>query len=473
MEINAKGAADSSSGSARTAEAANVNASGTVGKRALGKAGARLIPMIALGYGMTLIDRNNISYAALEMNRDLHFSATMYGLGAGLFFLSYAVCQVPSNVLLCRYGARRWLAGIMLVWGLVATGMVWVRTPAEFYGMRLLLGMAEAGYFPGVVFYLSEWFPSAMRARAVSRFYIAWPISTVVMGMIAGALLSLQGRLGLAGWQWLFLVEGMPAVMLSLAFLAWLPDAPADAKWLTTEERVWLVGTLAEENKNLKGKTAEGEMHGAVTNGGDILHALVDARVLAMGALTFCMLICSYAYMLTAPAILQEVTGFSATKVGYLVAWMTVLGAPCMLANAAHSDRTGERYWHVIIPFALMMCGYVVAGLSHNVALVVAALTVTGLGNFVLQGPLWGVATRFFSGKRSAMGIATMNMIGILGGFIGPYWIGIARDLTGNYKLGLLTLALPSFMGGGIMLMMRQVARSKEEADPSSLRSSG
>src|ERR1700739_3507611 len=186
-----------------------------IGRSALRKASLRLIPLIGIAYGVAYTERVNISFAALQMNRDLHFTASAYGLGAGLFFLSYAACEIPSNLLLVRFGARRWIARIMLTWGLLAAGMMFVKTPVEFYAMRFVLGAAEAGFFPGVVFYLIQWFPASVRARTVSRFYVALPLSSVVMGAIAGALLGLQGRLGLAGWQWLFLAEGLPAVVLS------------------------------------------------------------------------------------------------------------------------------------------------------------------------------------------------------------------------------------------------------------------
>ncbi len=211
-----------------------------IGVSAQRKAAIRLLPIISIGYGLAYMDRINISFASLRMNSDLHFSATVYGLGAGLFFIGYALCEVPSNLLLLRFGPKRWLARIMLTWGLLAAAMMFVRTPWQFYGVRLLLGMAEAGFFPGVIYYLTLWFPAKMRARAVSRFYIALPLSSVLMGAVAGWLMGLQGTLGLAGWQWLFLVEGLPAALFSFVFLWMLPDGPMQAEWLTVEERMWL-----------------------------------------------------------------------------------------------------------------------------------------------------------------------------------------------------------------------------------------
>src|SRR3984885_4921461 len=221
-----------------------------VGRAALRKAGLRLIPLFAFGYGIAYMDRVNISFASLQMNRDLHFSASIYGLGAGLFFVSYAACEIPSNLLLYRVGARRWFARIMFTWGLLAMGMMLVKTPLQFYVMRFLLGMAEAGFFPGVIFYLAQWFPIHMRARAISRFYVSLPLASVINGAIAGPLLNLQGNAGLAGWQWLFLVEGLPGVVLSIVFLVYLPAGPAQAKWLTEDEREGIVHRL---NKDVTG----------------------------------------------------------------------------------------------------------------------------------------------------------------------------------------------------------------------------
>ena len=215
-----------------------------VGRRTLRKATWRLIPLLSVCYMVAYMDRANISFAALDMNRDLGFNAGVYGFGAGVFFVSYAMCELPSNMFLLRFGARRWIARIMLTWGVLAAAMMLVRSPASFYGLRFLLGMAEAGFFPGVLYYLSLWFPQAIRARAIGRFYVAFPLSNVVMGLIAGSLLSLNGRLGLRGWQWLFLIEALPAIALSALVWFVLPDGPADAKWMEPEEREWLVGQL-------------------------------------------------------------------------------------------------------------------------------------------------------------------------------------------------------------------------------------
>jgi ACS family tartrate transporter-like MFS transporter len=421
---------------------------GRIGGSALRKASCRLIPLISIAYGVAYTDRVNISFAALQMNRDLHFSASAYGLGAGLFFLSYAACEVPSNLLLVRFGARRWIARIMLTWGLIAMGMMFVRTPAEFYAARFLLGMSEAGFFPGVVFYLSQWFPATVRARTISRFYVALPLSSVVMGAIAGVLLGLQGRMGLAGWQWLFVAEGLPAVILSAAFFFFLPNTPADAKWLSAEERDWLVEQLRADDASA----------GESTHSEGVFHAILNPRVLQLGLLLFCLYIGDYAVKFTAPLIIQQITGLSNTKVGFVIAALGLLGAASMVLNGLHSDRTKERYLHVAVPALLMVAAFVVGGVSVAPIAVLAAFAVLFMGFTATGGPVWVIPSSFLTGKSAAAGIATINMIAILGGFVGPYWMGLAKDWTGNYQSGLLTLAVPELIGGATVLYMRQQA---------------
>jgi len=315
--------------------------------------------------------------------------------------------------------------------------------------MRFLLGMAEAGFFPGVIFYLSQWFPAHMRARAISRFYISFPLGSVLMGAIAGALLGLQGKAELAGWQWLFLIEGLPAVLLSIVFWLYLPAGPSEAKWLTQDERKWIL-------HHAKHNDAIGSHAGSVSR------ALRDPRVWQISLLFFCMLSCSYAYTFSAPAILQAITALSNRNVGFLVATMSLLGAPCMILNAIHSDHTKERYLHIAIPFLVIAAGYLIGGLSTAPFLAVPALAIASLGYFSMQGPLLALASSFLQGKSAAAGIAAMNTIGILGGFVGPYWMGLAKDFTGTYQPGLLTLVIPSLIGATTVFMMRLRSRTGE-----------
>jgi ACS family tartrate transporter-like MFS transporter len=419
-----------------------------VGEAALRKASLRLLPLIGIGYGLSYMDRINISFASLQMNRDLHFSASVYGLGAGLFFIGYALCEVPSNLLLLRFGARRWLARIMFTWGLLAMSMMFVRTPLTFNVLRFLLGMAEAGFFPGVIFYLTLWFPVETRARAVSRFYIALPLGSVVMGSLAGWLLGLGGKLGLAGWQWLFLVEGLPAVLFSVVMLWLLPDGPANAAWLTSEEKDWL-------QNQLKADSARAHLgHEA-----GVLQALLSPKVWMIGAFFFCILMTTYAYNFSAPAILQGATGWSVTNVGFLVAGFGLAGTAAMLLNAAHSDRRGERLLHCVVPCIVMAAGYVTASLTHTPWIMVAALAASFIATNAMQGPALSVPMQFLAGRAAAAGIAAMNMIAIFSGFAGPYWMGLMRDATGSYQLGLRGLAIPSLGAAAIMFALTQSLR--------------
>ena len=428
-----------------------------VGRSALRKASLRLLPLIAIGYGIAYMDRVNISFAALQMNRDLHFSASVYGFGAGLFFLSYAACEVPSNLLLVRFGARRWLARIMLTWGLLSIGMLFVKTPHQFYAMRFLLGMAEAGFFPGVIYYLSRWFPQAQRARAVSRFYISMPLSSAVMGMLAGALLQLGGRGGLTGWQWLFLIEGLPAVPLSVLFLLCLPDGPEKAPWLAAEERDWLRAALDKDDAAA----------GAVHSGSEIVHALSQVRVWVLGLFLFCLYIGNYGYLFSAPMMIQRVTGFSPMRVGFIVALLGVLGAFAMLLNSAHADRKREHYLHVALPCVLIAAGFAAAGLSSQAAIVIPAFACIMMGHSAISAPVWSIPTEFLCGRSAAAGIAAVNMIAIVGGFFGPKWMGRAADLTGGYQRGLLTLVVPTLVALFLMFGIRRVAlRQRRTALP-------
>jgi ACS family tartrate transporter-like MFS transporter len=402
-----------------------------------------------VGYGLAYMDRINISFASLQMNRDLHFSASVYGFGAGLFFIGYALCEVPSNLMLLRFGAKRWLARIMFTWGLLAAAMLFVRTPLEFNALRFLLGMAEAGFFPGVIYYLTLWFPAQVRARAVSRFYIALPLSSVAMGSVAGWLLGLSGKFGLSGWQWLFLLEGLPAAAFSLVILKMLPDNPAKATWLTAEEKEWLKGQLKADGA----KAHLGHSAG-------VMQALLEPKVWMIGAFFFFQMITSYAYSFSAPAILQGVTGWSVKNVGFLVAWIGLAGAAGMLLNGAHSDRKGERAMHCIVPCVVMAAGFLTASYAKEPWLVVAALAASFTAQMSMQGPALAVPTQFLAGRAAAAGIAAMNTIAMFAGFIGPYWMGVMKDYTGSYTAGLRGLVLPSLLAAGTMYVLtRSLAR--------------
>jgi MFS transporter, ACS family, tartrate transporter len=404
---------------------------------ALTKARWRLIPLLGLCYLVAYMDRVNISFAAESMNRDLHFTPKIYGLGAGLFFLSYAICEIPSNRLLVRFGARRWIARIMLTWGLLAAAMVLIRTPSSFYAMRLLLGVAEAGFFPGAIYYLSRWFPAAQRAQAISLFYVALPLSNVVMGGFAGVLLRQSGRLGLAGWQWLFLVEGLPAVVLSVVVWFCLPDSPASAKWLSGDERSALHSELR----------AEAVVHDGPHARSVLLRVLRTPYVWVMGAFYFLTLGSNYAVTFSLPAMLKASTGWDAGRVGWLVVGFGFAGAAAMVLNARGSDRTGERRWHIVLPLLLMAVALALVALDFSGWVIVAGLLLVTVSNCALQGPVLSLWSVLVADDAAAVAIATVNMCGILGGFAGPYWMGYLRESTGGYAVGIGSLSVAVLLG--------------------------
>jgi ACS family tartrate transporter-like MFS transporter len=338
----------------------------------------------------------------------------------------------------------------MITWGFVAMAMIFVRTPLEFYAARFFLGMAEAGFFPGVLFYLMQWFPPHLHARTVTRFYVAYPLATVFMGSIAGALLNLQGRLQLAGWQWLFLVEALPAILLGLLFLRLLPDTPADAHWLTGPERQAILAGI--------------EQNAVPTHNAPILPVLRDRRVWLLGIVGFSVLACNYALSFSAPSIVQKATGLGVTRVGFIIALLGLLSAGTMMLGGAHSDRTGERHWNIIPYFLLTAAGFLVCGLSTTPAAMIAGIATIMLSSTTFQGPFLSLLSTFFSGKNLAVCIAAFNAISILGGFVGPYWMGIAKDLTGNDQRGLFTMAFPMLLSAAIILYLRRLAHAPAPA---------
>ena len=424
-------------------DAAVNSADEALGAAAQRKAALRLLPVIGCGYCLAFMDRVNVSFASLRMNSDLHFSATVYGLGAGLFFIGYALCEVPSNLLLLRFGARRWLARIMFTWGLLAAAMMFVRTPLEFYSLRFLLGVAEAGFFPGVIYYLTLWFPANMRARAVSRFYIALPLSSVVMGALAGWLMGLNGKLGLAGWQWLFLAEGIPSALYSVVILRMLPDGPAQAAWLTAAEKNWLERRLADESTRAQ-----------LGHGAGVMRALLEPNVWLVGIFFFSVLTCNYAYSFSAPAIYQAATGWSVGRVGWLIAAIGVTGAAAMLLGGAHSDSKRERAMHCIVPCCTMGAAFLVASYATTSWLLVAALWVSFAAWSSAQAPALAVPTEFLAGRAAAAGIAAQNSIALFSGFVGPYWMGRMKDATGSYSAGLRGLVVPSLIAAATMAVL-------------------
>ena len=416
-----------------------------IARRAITQMSWRILPLIGLGYLVSYMDRVNISFAATRMNADLGFSATVYGLGGGLFFLSYALFEIPSNLLLVRFGARRWLARIMVTWGLLAAGMMLVRTPLQFYGMRLLLGFAEAGFFPGVIFYLSHWFPLAHRGRAISRFYMTGPLATALMGGVAGWLLDLDGMGGLHGWQWLLLVEGLPAVVLGLIILRWLPDAPEAAPWLAAPEKDWIRRQLARDALRI-GEPAEHHL----------LAALRNPLVLQLGLIGFLTIGGYIAFALSAPDLLAAATGLDARHVGYLMSLGSIIGLFSGLFTGWHSDRTGERFTYLIASTAIVGAACLTIGLATSAAVVTTAFLVLATAWTSVSLSTWMVSTDILHARLLAVGSAAINSISQLGAFVAPFAWGVAKDATGSYRAGLIGLSAVFLTAVAAILILRR-----------------
>jgi ACS family tartrate transporter-like MFS transporter len=389
----------------------------------------RLIPFLFLLYLLNFLDRVNVGFAALEMNRDLGFGPAVYGFGAGVFFLGYCLFEVPSNLVLYRTGARLWIARIMVTWGLAASAMMFVRAPTSFFVIRFLLGVAEAGFFPGIIFYLTYWYPARERAKAYAWFLAAIPICGVVGGPISGALLGLDGYLGLQGWQWLFLLEGIPSVLVGLAVLWLLPDRPRDARWLPPAERSWLEATLEEEGS-----------HAIAGHGVSFLKALRNPMVWLLGLTYFLLVVALYGFALWLPQLIKASGTFTNFQVGVITAIPYAIAAVGMVMVGRRSDRTGERYFHLALPALAGAVGFVAVTRMGSTGPLVAALSLTAFGVLAWLGPFWSMPTAFLKEQAAAGGIALVNSMGAVGGFVGPYVLGQVKQRTGSFTGGLLIL---------------------------------
>lgn len=428
-------------------------------RRVMRKVSWRIVPFIMLLYFIAYIDRVNIGFAALTMNKDLGFSPAVFGFGAGIFFWGYFLFEVPSNIILDKVGARIWIARVMITWGLVSAGMAFVWDATSFYVLRFLLGAAEAGFFPGIILYLSYWFPARRRAAITSLFMAAVPISVVLGSPLSSALLELHGFHGLAGWQWLFIIEAIPAVVLGVVVLFYMTDRPEKAKWLADEERAWLVRTMEAERA---GKAAVA--HHSVWRG------LADIRVLALALVYFGTSAGLYTLGIWAPQIIKSF-GLSNLEVGFMNAVPPTVAVVAMYLWSWHSDCTGERTWHVVIACLLAAAGLALAGGSATVLAVVAALTLVNVGISAAKPPLWSMPTLFLSGPAAAAGIATINSIGNLGGFVGPTMIGWIKDQTGSFVGGLYFVAALLVLSAVLTLVLSRTlvkpASAPEPADAS------
>jgi len=420
--------------------------------RVVGKVTKRLLPFLIVCYFVAYLDRVNVGFAALTMNKALGISSSAFGFGAGIFFLAYFLFEVPSNLALEKFGARKWIARIMFTWGLLSGAMAFIPQISAltgisqeyvFYSVRTLLGAAEAGFFPGIIFFLTLWFPCLYRARIIGYFMAAIPLSSLIGAPISGFLLNMDGVAGLAGWQWLFIIEAAPALFMTFGVLFYLTDRPAEAHWLAADERQWLAARLTAEQRQ-----RETARHYTV------MQALANPRVLALSLVYFGCVATNYGLGFFLPTIVK---GFGLTNVqtGFVTAIPYLVGTIGMVWWGRHSDRHLERKGHVAFALLVAAAGIGIAALLDDPMLKMLLLSIAGFGIFASLPVFWTLPTAFLSGPAAAGGIAIINSIGNLSGFAGPYAMGYIRDATGTFTGGLFALAAAGAVGMVIVLVLR------------------
>jgi MFS transporter, ACS family, tartrate transporter len=413
----------------------------------------RLVPFLMVCYFVSFVDRVNLGFAALQMVRDLRLSSTVFGLGGGIFFLSYFLFEVPSNLVLARVGARLWIARIMITWGVLAAAMALITGPQSLYAMRFLLGAAEAGFFPGVMLYLTYWFPSEYRARIIALFTVAIPVSGFLGSPISAALLGLDGWLGLRGWQWMFIIEGVPAVLLGLLCLLVLTDRPAQARWLPSDEREWLQQRLDRDNQG-RARLAQGSLWQVLWNRNVLILSLVLAGSTAV----------SSGLQLWQPQIIQSY-GLTNMQTGLLSSIPFALAAVVMILWGRRSDLTGERIWHAALPLMLTAASLAGAIVFDSLAAIVVILCLAAIGIYAGKGPAWAVSTEWLSASTAPAGLAQINAISNLAGFGTTYAMGAIKDATGRFSLSLVPLVALSAAAAVAILWIGRADRAHRRSD--------
>jgi len=414
----------------------------SIEERTIARVTARLVPFLVLCFFIAYLDRVNVGFAALTMNRDLGLSATAFGYGAGIFFVAYAFFEVPSNLFLERVGARKWIARIMFSWGIISGATAFIQGQTGFFVVRVLLGIAEAGFFPGIVFYLTLWFPATYRARIMGAFLLAVPLSTVIGAPVSGLLLSLDGFMGLRGWQWLFILEAVPSLILSVVVFFYLTDRPADAAWLAPDERTWLVERLRQDQVK-----REAVRHYSVAQ------ALRNPKVLALSLVYFGAVGTNYGLSFFLPQIVKAF-GVSNIQAGVVTALPYVVGAVAVVWWGRHSDAKLERRFHLAFPLFVASSGIAASTVIDDPVMKMVVLCVAGFGIFGSLPVFWTFPTAFLGGAAAAGGIALINSIGNLAGFAGPYVVGRIKDATGSFTGGLLLVAALGFLAMAIVLVL-------------------
>jgi ACS family tartrate transporter-like MFS transporter len=402
----------------------------------------RLMPFLLFAYLIAYIDRVNVGFASLQMNKALGFSPSIYGLGAGIFFIGYFILEVPSNLGLQRFGASRWIARIMISWGILSGLCALTAGSTSFLTLRFLLGAAEAGFFPGVILYLTYWFPAEYRGKIVGIFMVAIPVAGLTGSPVSGAILYLDGALGLGGWQWVFILEAIPAVLMGLLSFVWLTDRPEHATWLTDAQRNWLTGKLDQERRRAT-KVQRLSVWQVMVNKHVLVMALVYSG--AAGA--------SSALALWQPQVIKSF-GLSNMETGILNAVPYAVSAVLMVLWGRSSDRTGERVWHNALPLAWLAAGMVGTFWAHNLWVLLPLLTVVLAGTYACKGPFWALSSEWLAAPVAAAGLAQINALGNLSGFFCNYLIGWIKDSTGSFPLAIMPIAALSAAGAVAVLLI-------------------
>lgn len=415
----------------------------------------RLLPLLMISYFIAYLDRVNLGFAGASMSKDLGFTSTVFGSAAGIFFLAYFLFEVPSNLALERFGARRWIARIMFSWGVISAAQAWVGGATSFNVVRFLLGIAEAGFFPGVIFYITLWFPASYRARIVGWFMFAIPISSVIGSPISGFILNMDGAGGMHGWQWLFILEALPALVLTFFVLFYLPDGPKDAKWLSTDERNWLQTTLDAERRNR-------EAHNNIS----WKQSLFSWRVIALGFIYMGVTVPLYGLGFFLPQIIKGFGGLGNVEIGFINAFPYLIGAIAMLYWTRWSDAKRERKGFLLVSLVCIFVGLVAAAMANEPIPKMAAVTLAAVGIFTALPVFWTIPTTILSGTAAAAGIAWINSIGNLGGYIGPTIFGMLKDKTGNDFYAVLFLALLSVLAVVLLQIIGHDNKAEHGAVP-------
>lgn len=414
--------------------------------RTIKKVTRRIIPFAFVLYMIAFLDRANLGFAALDMNKDLGLTSEVFGLVTGIFFIGYFLFEVPSNVFLHRFGARKWIARILITWGLFSTLTGFVQNEMHLYILRFLLGVAEAGFFPGMILYLTYWFRGKELARTISLFMMAMPFSYIVGAPLSTWIMDHIHWMDLAGWRWMFILEGLPAVIMGVVTLFYLTNSPKEAKWLTEEEKSWLIENLAKEQAD---KTVK-KQH-------SMKQVLKNTQVWYFCAIYFLYISGGYAIGYFMPQIIQELSSkLTNTQIGLLTMLPYLAASVAMIIWSRRSDRTGERYLHAALPLIFAALGFMGVGFFSDPFVALAMLVVATLSIYCFNGPFWSLPPQFLTGAAAAVGIAFVNSFGNLGGFLGPYILGISKDLTGNVSTGLYVLSGFMLLACLLLILLRK-----------------